>query len=209
MGNGHSPIPANELGGSIDIDEGTLARTGAPEPGPVGLDSKGGGSKQAHPTMADQIVSFARNRRGDRVGNGECFTLADRALRGAGARSAADFGEVVPEADYVWGTSINQSDLRPGDIIQMRDYHCDLEIRTEDGGGTDIVTREENRPHHTAIVEEVGSNGVVTVLEQNFPEGGPVTLSRLHLSSVTYSSGSRTTRAEVRGTFWFYRPQAR
>jgi len=209
MGNGHTPSPANELGGTIHVDDGTLARTGAPAPGPVGLDAKGGGAKQAHPTMADQIVSLAVQRRGDRVGNGECFTLADRALRNAGARSAADFGPVVPEADYVWGTSIGRSELRRGDIIQLRDYHCDLEIRTENADGTVIDTQTENRPHHTAIVESVGSNGVVTVLEQNFPEGSPVTRSRLHLSSVEYTSGGSTVTATVSGTFWFYRPQAR
>ena len=192
MGNGH-------------IDDGTLPRIATPEPGPIGLDSKGGGTKQAHQSMAEQIIAFAAQRRGQVFGNGECFTLADRALRSAGAKSAADFGRVEPDADYVWGTSINRSDLRPGDIIQLRDYHCDLEMRSE----TEIVERAEDRPHHTAIVESVGSSGVVTVLEQNFPEGTGVRRNRLHLSSVTYSSGDTTTTATVRGTFWFYRPQAR
>ncbi len=208
MGNGSLPGPAGDPG--IPIDDGTLARAVSPPPGPIGLDAKGGSAKQSHQSMADRIVAFARQRRGQVHGNGECFTLADGALRNAGAKSAAEFGSVTPDADYVWGTAINRADLQPGDVIQLRNYRCDLEMRTEHADGSaDIDTRTEDRPHHTAIVESVGGNGVVTVLEQNFPTGTAVTRNRLHLSSVTYSSGATTTTAGVRGTFWFYRPQAR
>jgi len=210
VGNGLQPGPANDLGYRIDIDPGTTPRTETPPPGPIGLDAKGGGTKQPQQSMADRIVAYARQRRGQVHGNGECFTLADDALRNAGAHSASHYGQVTPDADYVWGTAISQTDLRPGDVIQMRDYHCDLETRTENpDGSADIVTREESRPHHTAIVESVGANGVVMVLEQNFPEGTAVTRNRLHLSSVTYTHGGATVTASVRGTFWFYRPQAR
>ncbi len=210
MSNGLPPGAANGPGSSTDIDAGTSALTGTPPPGTIGLDAKGGSSKQSGPSMADRILAFARRRRGEVFGDGECFTLADRALRGAGAKSAADFGEVTHDADYIWGAAVGRTDLQPGDIIQLRDYRCEVEITTEHADGSaDIVTQIEERPHHTAIVESIGTNGIVTVLEQNYPEGAPVTRNRLHLSNVTYASGSTTTNATVAGTFWFYRPEPR
>ena len=209
MGNGLLPGPVNGPG-SPDLDEGTLPRAGTPLPGSIGLDAKGGGKNAPQPSMSDRVLAFARQRRGQAHGNGECFTLADGALRNAGAKSAADFGQVTPDADYVWGTAVTRTDLRPGDVIQMRDYHVEVNSTTEHpDGSADIDTREEERPHHTAIVESIGTNGRVTVLEQNFPVGQGVTRHVLHLTSTTYSSGSTTTQVAVRGTFWFYRPEAR
>jgi hypothetical protein len=210
MGNGLTPTPANDLGDPIRIDPGTSARTESPTPGPIGLDSKGGTPKQTQASLADQIVSFARRNKGDRVGDGECFTLADRALRGAGARSARDFGDVSPNVDYVWGNSVNLSDLRPGDVIQFRDYRFDREVVTHNSDGSTTTTNDfQERPHHTAIVESVGSNGAVTVLEQNSPDGSPVVRNQLFFSNGTRESGGQSTKITVQGTFWFYRPQAR
>src|SRR5947207_6760038 len=99
MGNGHAPGSANELGGDLEIDDGTGARTETPPPGPIGLDAPSGGGTSAG--VADRIVGFARRQRGNRVGNGECFTCADSALSTAGARSVSDCGTVTPDADYV------------------------------------------------------------------------------------------------------------
>ena len=210
MGNGLVPGPVSGLGVRSDIDEGTSARMDTPPPGAVGLDAKGGAAKGATPSMADRIIAFASHRRGQVHGNGECFTLADDALRHAGAKSAADFGQVTPDADYVWGTAVSRTDLRPGDIIQLRDYHLELESTTEHpDGSSESESRVESRPHHTAIVESIGTDGRVTVLEQNVPDGGPVTRNVLHLTSTTYTSGAATVQAVVTGTFWFYRPQAR
>src|ERR1041385_8863425 len=111
MGNGSGPI-----------DDGTLARIGTPPPGPIGLDSKSGNAKQSHASMADRIVSYARRNRGERVGDGECYTLVNRALSAADAKTARDHGPVSPDADYIWGTSVALADLQPGDVIQFRDY---------------------------------------------------------------------------------------
>jgi hypothetical protein len=209
MGNGSPPPQAHGLG-PFTIDDGTLARTESPPPGPIGLDSKSGSPKQDHASMADQIVGFPRRRLGHRHGDGECFSLADRALRNAGARSAADFGTVVPDADYVWGSPVDLSALQPGDIIQFRDYRYDREIDTSnpDGSGTTATDMQE-RPHHTAIVESVGANGAVAVLEQNSPKGSPVGRHQLFFKSLTFTAGNQTTRITVQGTVWFFRPQAR
>ena len=190
------------------MDEGTSPRTETPTPGPIGLDAPSGGGTTAG--IADRIVGFAQRQRGSRVGNGECFTLADRALSTAGARSASDYGEVTPNTDYVWGTVVSLSDLQPGDVIQMRDYRYDREVVVDnpDGSGSNNEDFQE-RPHHTVIVESVQGNGAATVLEQNAPRGSAVRRTTLYFSNSTTTSGHRTTTVRVQGTLWFYRPQAR
>lgn len=208
MGHGQVPGPANEPPRTIVPDEGTLARTESPAPGPIGLDAKGGGSsKQGQASIADQVVSYARRRLRERVGDGECFTLVDRALRGAGARSARDYGSVTPDADYVWGATVALADLRPGDIIQFRDYRYDREVVRETRDGERVDEDFQERPHHTAIVERIDGNGAVTVLEQNAPEGSPVGRSQLFLSNSRTEERGVTTTIRIQGTFWLYRPE--
>jgi hypothetical protein len=204
---GHTPGSANEFGGAIQMDEGTSARTETPSPGPIGLDAPSGGTTAG---IADRILGYATRQRGSRVGNGECFTFADRALTTAGARSASDYGAVSPNADYVWGSVVSLSALQAGDVIQMRDYRYDREVVVDnpDGSGSTNTDFQE-RPHHTVIVESVDGNGAVTVLEQNAPRGSAVRRSQLFLTSATTTSGPRTTTVRVQGTLWFYRPQAR
>jgi hypothetical protein len=209
MGHGKTPGSTDGTAGAIVIDEGTSARTESPDPGPIGLDAPTGGGH----TTADvgvRILGYVRRQRGSRVGNGECFTLADRALSGAGARSASDYGSVSPNADFVWGTTVNLADLQPGDVIQFRDYRYDREVSTSnaDGSGSSDTDFQE-RPHHTAIVETVDGNGAVTVLEQNAPEGSAVGRSHLFFSGGSTTTGHTTTTIRVQGTFWFYRPQTR
>ena len=204
MAGGFNPGPVDDLGPPIVIDEGTLARIEMPSPGPVGLQAKGGSGKTGV-VSGDQVVSFARDRLGQSVGDGQCFALVDQALRNAGAKSAADFGTVTPDADYVWGSRINLSDVQPGDIIQFRNYRYDRTIDTATRTDTDF----QERPHHTAIVESMGANGAITVLEQNVPNGSPVQRSQLFFSNVNTTSGGRTTTVTVQGRFWFYRPQPR
>ena len=160
--------------------------------------------------MAEKIVSFPRHCVHQRVGDGECFTLADTALRNAGAYGAGHYGTVVPDADYVWGTPVNLSNVRPGDVVQFRNYRVDRESETHNRDGSVTTETEfQERPHHTAIVERVDGNGAVTVLEQNSPDGSPVVRSRLFFSTGTTTSGNTTTRVTVQGSFWFYRPEAR
>ncbi len=207
MGHGMSP-GSTGLDTTDTVDDGTTAITTSPPPGAIGLDAKSGGSKQTRASIADLIVGYARRNRGSRVGNGQCFTLVDRALRGADAKTASDFGTISADADYVWGTSVTLADLRPGDVIQFRDYTYERVDVTTDSSGTTTDERAEDRPHHTAIVETVDGNGAVTVLEQNAPEGSAVRRSQLYFSNSSTTHGNRTTRITVGGTFWFYRPEA-
>ena len=208
MGNGTSPSGI-ELDIPAPIDDGTSARIGSPPPGPIGMDSKGGGTKPAQPSMAERIVSFAKRNRGTRVGDGQCFTMVNRALSAADAKTAKDYGAVSPDADYVWGTSVTLTDLKPGDIIQFRDYSFKKVDVTEDDSGKTTDELEGDRPHHTAVVQSVDGNGAVTVWEQNAPEGSPVISTQLFFTSGKTTSGTRTTRITVKGTFWFYRPEAK
>ena len=127
MGNGQHPGPT-DAATAFPVDDGTLARISSPPPAPIGL--KGGNAKGGTASLGEQVASYVRQRRGQVVGDGECFTAADNALRNANARSAADYGTVTPDADYQWGTPVNQSDLRTGDIIQFRNYRYDREIET-------------------------------------------------------------------------------
>jgi hypothetical protein len=192
------------------IDDGTLARTDSPVPGPIGLDAPGGSGQSSEPNMSRRIVAYAQQKSGTRVGNGECFTLADKALKGAGAKSAADFGTVTRDADYKWGSTVSLTDLQPGDIIQFRGYRYDREVTTHhSNGSTETYEDFQKRPHHTAIVETVDGNGAVTVLEQNAPEGSPVVRSHLFFKSTTIDENNKSTTIKVQGTFWFFRPQAK
>jgi hypothetical protein len=215
MGNGNTPGPIDTTERRPRLDDGTSARIASPRPGPVGLDAKGsadakgGAVKVAAASMGDQVVAYPRRQLGHRVGDGECFTLTDRALRAAGAKSAADFGRVTPDGDYVWGQSVALSDLKPGDVIQFRGYRYDREVVTEDGNRRTTNTDFQERPHHTAIVERADGNGAVTVLEQNVPHGGAVRRNQLFFTSGTTTGGGVTTTIRVQGTVWFYRPQAR
>jgi hypothetical protein len=181
---------------------------GKHKPGPTGLHAKGGGTATA-PSMADQIVGYARRQSGTRVGDGECFTLTDRALQAAHAKSARDYGTVTPTADYTWGAATTLANLQPGDVVQFRDYSYTREDVTANSRGTRTVERTEGRPHHTAIVQSVDGNGAVTVLEQNSPAGSGVRRTQLFFTSRSSKSGDTTTTITVSGTFWFYRPEAR
>lgn len=207
MGSGQPPGVDLDSGGGID--PGTLPRIGSPTPAPIGLDSKSGSAKNSGPSMAERIVTFARQRRGERVGDGECYTLTDRALRGADARSASDYGTITPNADYVWGTEVPFADVRPGDVIQFRSYRFVKEVVEETDSETRTTEEEQERLHHTAIVASVDGNGAITVWEQNSPEGSAVTQTQLFFRGGSSTSGRRTTTVTVSGRFWFYRPQPR
>jgi hypothetical protein len=205
MGHGTSPAGI-DLDALPPIDDGTSARTDSPTPAPVGLDSTSGDVNGGN--MADQIVGFARRQQGSRVGKGECFDLADQALRGAKAKSAADYGKISRNADYTWGTPVTLGDLQPGDVIQFRNYLYKSTVVTKTDKETVTDEVDVDRPHHTAIVESVGDNGAVTVLEQNAPDGSPVTRTVLYFKDSTTTSGKKTTTIKVTGKFWFFRPEA-
>ena len=145
--------------------------------------------------------------------DGQCFALVDQALRAAGARSAADYGRVTGDANYVWGSRDGVwGDLQPGDVIQFRNYRCTTSRTTEELEGTVPVGEPgtEERLHHSAIVQQVSSDGGVWVLEQNSPVGAPVSETKLYFVSATLTSGRDTTTIDFEAEqIWYYRPQPR
>jgi hypothetical protein len=207
MGHGGPPGSTNVVDPS-DLDDGTQARTLAPAPQVIGLDAGSGGGHLA-PPIPEAVVGFAKRKLTHHVGDHECFALADQALRGAGAFSAADFGQITDNADYIWGTQIQLVALQPGDIIQFRGYKYDQKVTVEDANGSKWHTHTEERSHHTAVVETVDGDGAATVLEQNAPPGSTVHRTKLYFKSLNVTHGTTTTEVTVEGTVWYYRPQKR
>jgi hypothetical protein len=174
-------------------------------------------------TINQKVVNWARAQSGKQVGKGECWDLADRALRQAGAQSSADLGPMDDDADYVWGDEISDlKDVQPGDILQFRDFAVTTTVETETryaDGSSETSTTEETftRPHHTAVVSEVKSGGLLKVLEQNVaPAGKKVQLHNLNTKDVAPASKETqkqkakvivTTTIAVSGTIWAYRPK--
>ena len=111
--------------------------------------------KTVVPKLNQKVVQFARTRMGKQVGNGECWTLADLALRFAGARRPGRDGLEL----YAYGRKLASRDkLLPGDILQFEKaefYHKDQ-----------FGWSSHSMPHHTAIVYKV-SGTKVTLLHQN------------------------------------------
>ncbi len=172
--------------------------------------------------QATQITQFASTRMGQQVGDGECFTLVDQALRGAAARSAASYGTITPEANYVWGRAITLGQAQAGDVIQFNNYRYVKTVTTKivrrDGSENESTTEEEqSRPHHSAIVASVGGQGAVTVLEQNVEGARRVVRNGLFFTSrseppvitidAAGTSTTVTTVITVSGQNWFYRPE--
>lgn len=176
-----------------------------------------------------KVVSWARSKLRHRVARGECWDLANGALRYAGAQSSITTGR---DDDYVWGSPVALGAAVPGDILQFRDHRVTITVTTRmtfSDGATDISESEEYqvRPHHTAIVDaNLGAKGLV-ILEQNREPGLPVERNTLRVAnsvsevktehrSVKGSDGKSrlatvvtTTSHRVSGWVKAYRPQAK
>lgn len=174
-------------------------------------------------TTNQKVVIWARAQAGKQVGAGECWDLANSALKQAGAKSSDDLGPMGDDADYVWGDEVTDlKDVQAGDILQFRDFTITTTVETETiypDGSSDIATQEKEftRPHHTAVVNEVKSSGVLKILEQNVAPGGKkVQSNTLHTKDVPAGSAASmkgknkvivTTTVTVSGTIWAYRPK--
>jgi hypothetical protein len=175
---------------------------------------------------SQKVFQWAQQQLGKRVGIGQCWDLADRALRHAGARSSTTTGE---DDNYDWGTPVNPVQaVIPGDILQFRNYTVKTTMTTKyPDQSTDSTFEIIGRPHHTAVVAaNNGAKGLV-ILEQNLFKGTPVQRNVLHLVSGVIKKESKTisepgpggkkqlvavevtTTVEVTGQIWAYRAQAK
>jgi len=128
----------------------------------------------AQQSLGEKVVAFCQTHKGEQVGDGECATLASHALREAGARTRGN--DFPNKGDYTWGTRIfsieaqgesapktegKALDIKPGDIIQLRD----VKFKGRRPGGTYSMTFG----HHTAVVAGVEEGGqTVHIFHQNF-----------------------------------------
>jgi hypothetical protein len=123
--------------------------------------------------LGEKIVAYCQQHKGEQVGDGECASLANQALREAGAKGRGP--DRPNKGDYTWGTQVfcieaqesapkiegKSFDIKPGDIIQLRD----VTFKGRRPGGTYSMTFG----HHTAIVAGVEEGGqVVHIFHQNF-----------------------------------------
>lgn len=129
----------------------------APEP-VVSLppSSRGSGSNAA-------IVEFCRLNEGRKVGDGECWTLANEAFKATGKTRPGG-------ASRIWGREVNYKSegVRPGDIVEFENVLMPDGYRT----GT----------HHTAIVA-AGGSGDITIAEQNMAGARGVAFRPMNLKA--------------------------
>src|SRR5262245_13304285 len=119
--------------------------------------------------LGEKVVRFCKENLGQTVGDGECGTLAAKALEAAGATPFHQFKEDPAPGDFVWGELVFvvefqggkrkrdpvDAKAQPGDVVQYRD----AVFRTGSGG---IFLAQ----HHTAVVGEVKGNDLI-VYQQN------------------------------------------
>ncbi|HEY3998292.1 MAG TPA: hypothetical protein VGO93_05465 [Candidatus Xenobia bacterium] len=158
----------------------------------------------AQTALGAKVVHLAQADLGQQIGDGECTTLVDQVLRGAGARGLGSYGGYGPDTDYVWGTPIQLKDVQPGDVIQFRNYHMTRRIQHADGSASN---KTADAPHHTGIVQTNDGNGQITIIEQSV--GTPVQTNSLGFASGTFNTHGDTITCTVTGQLWYYRPIAR
>jgi hypothetical protein len=151
----------------------------------AGLVALAGAPAEAAETINQKVVQFARARMGQRVGNGECWTLADQALQAAGARRPGTRGY----GTYIFGSPIGRSALQPGDIIQFEGVQFKHY-------GPDGSWSTNTFPHHTAVVARVRGTRI-TLLQQNVSGNRTVQTGVIDMADFR------------RGTLRYYRPQPR
>ncbi|CAM5437090.1 hypothetical protein [Rhodanobacter lindaniclasticus] len=185
-------------------------------------------------SINQKVVIWASGKVGRTVGKGECWDLAELALKHAGAKTSADLGPVGDDTNYVWGDSIDIKDVVAGDVLQFRDYEESTVTETtyefSDGSSdTSTGTATEEREHHTAIANgEPDAQGALRIFEQNAaPHGKVVQHWRIHTRTVapvvTHTVERRTNPSSkkpetvkvtktvtvtVSGTIWAYRPKS-
>ncbi|MGL4236446.1 hypothetical protein [Tabrizicola sp.] len=125
---------------------------------------------------ASNALSFCQRQVG-RYRDGECWTLIEDAVVGAGGRSSRVLTpRFSPNASFVWGTVTPVIGLQAGDVLQFSGYSWTrttvTEVSNPDGSGSTnetFTTETRGAPQHTAMVVRVVSAGVVEVIEQNVP----------------------------------------
>jgi len=96
-----------------------------------------------------QIVDYVKSQKGKKVGDGECWTLANEAFKSA---------NIQRKGPRVWGRIVDwkHEAVLPGDILE-------LESATFIVGSTTTTTG----PNHTAVIMKKSRTGKISVYNQN------------------------------------------
>ena len=117
---------------------------------------------------AKKVVEFVEENEGKKIGDGECWTLANEAYK--------DSGLSRPGSDLrVWGRVVDwkTEDFLPGDILELK--------------ATRFSNGQKSAAEHTAIVMKRGEKkGQMTVYHQNWgAPGKKVSKMRFDLNEIT------------------------
>lgn len=125
---------------------------------------------------SEAIASWSEAKIGQQVGDGECWTLANEALKAVGTQCSSRGQEpCMPSQSYTHGHivysfipakspypeprgGILEAGVARGDIIQLLSAHFK---------GKDGSQKWAGAPDHTAVITGVDPNGVLKVVEQN------------------------------------------
>ena len=132
------------------------------------------------PELNKEIIDYVNSVKGKKVDRGECWDLANQALK---------LTDAEWDKAYVYGNKINpeKDQIFPGDLIQFENVK--VQYKQENTTYTEFMT------HHTAIVNKVIGKGVFEIAHQNTEfSGRKVGISTLNLRHV------------VKGKIYFYRP---
>lgn len=132
------------------------------------------------PELNKKIIAFIKTKIKKKVGNGQCWTLAQQALNSVDAKW---------DGLYVYGNLLNPKTdcIYPGDIIQFEK----IKIEYTNGNGW----YQEEMGHHTAIIYKVNAKGNYDLADQNFGKGRKrVGITNHEIKNIT------------QGEFFIYRP---
>ena len=136
-------------------------------------DQEGDKERETEPLPKSQsevnrrMVDFAVSNIGNKVGNGECWTLAAEAL---------DYSGALPPNLYDFGREIPLNQLQPGDVLQFR--NAKFEERN--------YWAQLGVPNHTAIVYSLKGSKTF-ILHQNFGKK-IVTVLDINFNNITSGS---------------------
>jgi len=150
---------------------------------------------EAEAKLRQDLIEYAVNNVGKKVGSGQCAELISQGLDAIQAKPFGTYPDFPSEGDYVWGkkvATITKSEpiptLAPGMILQMRD----VKVVTKSG----FATFTFNASQHTLIIEKFNvETGELSILEQNSQGRSYVTRDTLNLKGIKS------------GTIWAYTPQ--
>ena len=132
------------------------------------------------PKLNKEIYKYVKSVKGTKVDRGECWDLANQALK----LTNADWDKA-----YIYGNKIDPKtdQVFPGDLIQFEN----VKVQYTEGN----TTYTELMVHHTAIVYKVISKTVFEIAHQNTEfSGRNVGFSKLDLNHI------------IEGDMLFYRP---